>query len=187
MRKRLPGPSGAPPRPLLFLYRALLVLALALGLVILGGTLVAVFRGPGGGDRAASNGPLPGGGADGPGGEGGPEAAGEAVFTGIGRLRIPLAAPGDGAGQPAGNGRAALVISISFPYSPRDRALSEELTAKAGDFRRIAREYFSAYSVEELRSLDEETLKAGLLGAYNSTLRLGKIGSLYFHDLLLFE
>ena len=177
------GPSGPGrfPRPLLILYRALLVLVLALGLFILGGTLYAVFRGPGGGGRAASGGRA---------GQGGPEAAGEAVFTGIGRLRIPLAVPGDGgdrAGQFSEEGRAVLVISISFPYSPRDRAFSEELASKVEDFRRIAREYFSARSAEELRFLEEEKMKAGLLAAYNSALRLGKIGTLYFNDLLFFE
>ncbi|MDR2069683.1 MAG: flagellar basal body protein FliL [Spirochaetaceae bacterium] len=165
-------PDGGPvPRLWQILYRTLLVLALALGLGILGGTLFAVFRGAGlPGNRAAP-------------GEPGTEAAGEPVFTGIGRLRIPLSPP-EGA---AGEGRAALVISIAFPYSPRDRAFSEELAARVGDFRRIAREYFSSRSVEEFRAGTEETMKAELLGAYNSALRLGKIRTLYFNDLLLFE
>jgi flagellar basal body-associated protein FliL len=171
------GPVN-PPRPLLILYRSLLILALALGLCILGGTVYVMFRGTGAAVPENSAGQ-----------EG--DAAGETVFTGIGRLRIPLAPlgdAGDGAsGDSAGEGRAALVISIVFPYSPRDRAFSEELALRVGDFRRIAREYFSSRSVEELRAMDEETMKAGLLGAYNSALRLGKIRVLYFNDLLLFE
>jgi hypothetical protein len=156
---------------------------------MLGGTLYAAFRG-GGEDKASA-----GGGA-------GPAAGetGEAVFTGLGRLRIPLAFPekdpagsaapegaGNSAGEIPGDGRAALIISIAFPYPPQDRAFTEELASKAGDLRRIAVDYFSARSVEELRAMDEEEMKAGLLGAYNSALRLGKIRTLYFNDLLLFE
>jgi flagellar basal body-associated protein FliL len=160
-------------RPLLILYRTLLVLAAALGLLILGGTLYAMFRGPAAGDRAEA-------------GEPGLAAAGDAVFTGIGRLRILLASPA-GAADNRGDGPAALIISIAFPYPPQDRAFAEELTSKVGEFRRIAREYFSSHSLEELRVMDEEKLKAGLLGAYNSALRLGKIRTLYFNDLLLFE
>jgi flagellar basal body-associated protein FliL len=166
------GPAEGPPRPLLILYRALLVLALALGLCILGGTLYAAFRGTGG-DASA----------------GGAEAgeAGEAVFTGLGRLRIPLAPPENSPAAAPGEGRAALIISIAFPYPSGDRAFTEELAAKTGDFRRIAVEYFSARSVEELRSPAEGKMKAELLAAYNAILRLGKIRTLYFNDLLLFE
>jgi hypothetical protein len=169
---------------LLALYRALLALALALGALILGGTLYAGFR-RSGGDQA------------------GPAAGGEAVFTGIGRLRIPLApagnspaapsaaapfpAGGSGAERPLPEGQTALVIFITFPYSPRDQAFAEELASKAGDFRRIAVDYFSPRSAEELRALDEEEIRAGLLGVYNSVLRLGKIGTLYFNELLILE
>jgi flagellar basal body-associated protein FliL len=189
MRNRRKAPRGLAKsrpasRPLLFLYRALLALALVLGLGILGGTLYAAFRGSGE-DKTA-------------GGQAGPEA-GEAVFTGLGRLRIPLAPPGNSpagspgadnpplAGQPPGEGRAALIISIAFPYPPGDRAFAEELASKTADFRRIAVDYFSARSAEELRSPAEENIKAELLGAYNSVLRLGKIRTLYFNDLLLLE
>jgi flagellar basal body-associated protein FliL len=172
------------------------VLVLALGAIILGGTLYAAFRGSGG--EKASAGDQAGAQADDHAGPG-PET-GEAVFTNIGRLRIPLASPGNGgpaaplgtgdfsaAGQFPADGRAALIISIAFPYSPRDRAFTEELASKVGDFRRIAGEYFSPRSAKELRSMDEAEMKAGLLGAYNSILRLGKIGTLYFNDLLIFE
>jgi flagellar basal body-associated protein FliL len=196
-----PGEGPAVPRPLLVLYRALLVLALGLGLFILGGSLYAAFRG----NRAESGEPGPESAGGSAGDQAGPPAAaGEAVFTGIGRLRIPLAPAAGGntaggaasstgpetigaAGQNPGDSRAALIISIAFPYDPGDRAFSEELASKAGEFRRIARDYFSSRSVEELRGMDETPMKAGLLEAYNSALRLGKIRALYFYDLLLFE
>jgi hypothetical protein len=172
------------------LYRTLLVLAVALGGIILGGTLYAAFR---------DSGSAGGGAGQGPAAPGTGETAGEAVFTGIGRLRIPLASPGESGGMGGGTGRspgpgdmsagaqAALVLSIAFPYPARDRAFTEELASRVGDFRRITREYFSARSPEELRGMDEKTMKAELLRAYNAVLRLGNIETLYFNDLLLFE
>jgi flagellar basal body-associated protein FliL len=166
------GAAGSVPRPLLILYRALLVLALALGLFLLGGTLFAVFRGGGdAGGRGAGEAASAGAAGTGAG-------AGEAVFTNIGRLRIP-ASPGEG--------KAALVISIAFPYPAGDRAFTEELASKVGDFRRIAVDYFSTRPAEELRGMDEAGMKADLLREYNAILRLGKIETLYFNDLLLFE
>lgn len=171
MRVRRPSPGQAVPRPLLILYRCLLALALVMGVLILGGSLYAVFRG----QAAAGNRTGPGETAD----------PGEDIFTAIGRLRIPLAAPGNTGGT--GSERAALVLSIVFPYPVRDRAFTEELNSRVEDFRRIAREYFSARSADELRTTDEKNMKADLLQAYNAVLRLGKIETLYFNDLLLFE
>jgi hypothetical protein len=158
--------------------------------LLLGGTRDAAFRGAGGepGDRAAV-----------PAGPEGAAGAGEAVFTNIGRLRIPAAGynagtgvsggqpPGGGSSGPAEEGRAALVISIAFPYPSGDRAFTEELASKVGDFRRIAVEYFSTRTPEELRDMDEKKMKADLLREYNAVLRLGNIETLYFNDLLLFE
>ncbi|MDR1278137.1 MAG: flagellar basal body protein FliL [Treponema sp.] len=179
MTGRRKAPGQAVPRPLLLLYRFLLALALMLGVLILGGSLYAVFRGSGGaGSQAAA------------GNRTGPEETeepGTDIFTGIGRLRIPLAAPGNGDTGGTGSERAALVLSIVFPYPVRDRAFTEELNSRAGDFRRIAREYFSARSADELRATDEKNMKADLLHAYNAVLRLGKIETLYFNDLLFFE
>jgi flagellar basal body-associated protein FliL len=162
--------------------RVLLVLALALVVVILAGTLYAVCRSPG-------SGPVVDFGADGTARSGAgeaPETAGQGaagIFTGIGRLRIPAAAY-HGAG---GAEKAVLVLSIAFPYPPEDRAFTEELASRVGDFRRIAVEYFSSRTAEELRNPDEETLKAELLRRYNAILMLGNIEALYFYDLLIFE
>jgi flagellar basal body-associated protein FliL len=161
-------PAEGNARPLLILYRALLILAFALGALILGGTLYAAFRG---GEANAA----------GRAGQGArtPAASGEkGIFTGIGRLRIPVS---------ASEGPATLVLSIAFPYPPQDRAFTEELASRVGDFRRIAAEYFSSRTPGELRGPEEEALKAGLLHAYNGILRLGKIETLYFNDLLIFE
>jgi flagellar basal body-associated protein FliL len=108
--------------------------------------------------------------------EGGfPEAAGGETFAGIGRIRATTPAP-----QPA-----AVVVSITFPYNPKDRAFSEELASRIGDFRRIALEYLGSLPVEELQSLDEKEIKAEILRRYNALLRLGRIEILYFTDFMI--
>jgi flagellar basal body-associated protein FliL len=173
------NPASPPLRGLKIASRILLVLALVLVFVILAGTLYAVYRGPG-------SGPVVNFGADGTAGRGdgrGSEKAGQGaagIFTGIGRLRIPVAAYG-------GAEKATLILSIAFPYPQGDRAFTEELASRVGDFRRIAADYFSSRTAEELRNPDEEALKAELLRRYNAILMLGNIDALYFNDLLIFE
>jgi hypothetical protein len=112
------------------------------------------------------------------------------VFTGIGRLRIPLAGGpsiSGGGNQIAANSTATLIISIAFPYPPGDRAFTEELAAKVGDFRSIATDYFSSLPAEKIVQLDEAAAKTAILKRYNAGLRLGKIESLYFSDLMVIE
>jgi flagellar basal body-associated protein FliL len=166
---------------LTLVFRILVILALVLVFIILAGTLYGLYRGAGAG-------PVFGFGAGRTAGpvverEGGTAGQEPAVFTGIGRLRIPVAAhDGTGAAE-----KATLVLSIAFPYSPRDRAFAEELASRVGDFRRIAVEYFSSRSAGELRNADESALKAELLSRYNAILMLGNLETLYFNDLLIFE
>jgi len=163
---------------LLIAYRVLVVLALALALVLITGSLYALFR-------PSNSGPLfrIGSANGGKQGRRGSDtgtalsAAAPNVFSGIGRLRIPLA------GEPA----AALVLSISFPYSADDRPFAEELASRIGDFRSVAAEYFTSLPREKTVDLDEEAAKAGILGRYNAMLRLGKIETLYFGDLMIVE
>ena len=97
------------------------------------------------------------------------------IFAGIGRLRIPLA------------NSSTLILSIAFPYPSDDRAFTEELAVKIGDFRAIASDYFSSLPSEKLRNLDEEAAKIEILRRYNTNLRLGKIQALYFNDLMIIE
>jgi flagellar basal body-associated protein FliL len=92
------------------------------------------------------------------------------IFTGIGRLRIPL------------SGASTLILSIVFPYPADDRAFFEELTAKTENFRTIASEYFTSLSAQR-GGIDEDAAKAEILRRYNLILRLGKIQALYFNDL----
>lgn len=97
------------------------------------------------------------------------------IFAGIGRLRIPLA------------NSSVMILSIAFPYPADDIAFTEELASRIGDFKAIAIDYFSSLPVEQLIVIDEEAAKAELLRRYNATLRLGRIGSLYFSDLLIID
>jgi flagellar basal body-associated protein FliL len=99
------------------------------------------------------------------------------IFTGIGRIRALSAGPQ----------AAAVILSVAFPYAPEDRAFSEELAARIGQFRGITAEYFAAFSADELREKDEEVIKEELRQRYNAILRLGSISRLYFNDYMIIE
>jgi len=157
-------------RGTLIFYRVVVAALLVLAVALITGSLYAAFR-------PKDSPPLfrIGGGE-----KGGEEAvpAGEVnVFSGIGRLRIPLS------GEPS----ATLVIAISFPYPAADRAFAEELASRIGDFRSIATEYFAALSPEKAAALNEDATKAEILRRYNALLRLGKIETLYFGDLMVVD
>jgi flagellar basal body-associated protein FliL len=177
-------------RRLLAVYRVMAALALLLALLIAGGTLYAVLgkpesplfniggaqdgESPGQGRRESDplrNGARPGAGR---------RENVVSVFNGIGRLRIPLAAP-------AGGPVATMILSIAFPYPLNDPPFTEELAARVPDFRSIAFEYFSSLSPGELRDPDEEKAKKEILRRYNAALRLGRIETLYFSDLMIVE
>jgi flagellar basal body-associated protein FliL len=165
--------------PLLSGYRIVQALALALAFLLIGGTIFAFLRGRnerplftlGAGDRGAPAGPAGTGGA----GDSGGSRRVSGIFTGIGRLRIPVAGPG------------TVILSIAFPYPPEDRAFSEELASRVADFRRVAAEYFGSLDSGELEDLDEEAARTEILRRCNALLRLGKIETLYFYDLMMIE
>ena len=102
------------------------------------------------------------------------------VFTGIGRLRIPITGSNT---EPA----ATMILSIAFPYPHNDRPFTEELASKITDFKIITTEYFSSLSAASISNLNEDAAKAELLRRYNALLRLGKIEALYFSDLIIIE
>jgi flagellar basal body-associated protein FliL len=149
--------------------RILAVTAIALALVLAGGTIYAlVFRGKGEKMEAAA--PAPG--------ENSSEETGlDGIFTGIGRIRASTGAPES----------ATVILSIAFPYSPQDRAFSGELASRIGDFRAGVTDYFASFSAEELRQKDEAAIKTELLERFNEMLRLGRITTLYFSDYLIIE
>ena len=172
-----------PSRGLLILYRVIIVLFFVVIVIIAAGSLYALFRpsaseplfrtGRDGGDTLSTRGSMAVSGLA----VSGLADDTDAVFTGIGRLRIPAA------GQPP----ATVILSISFPYPVSDRPFTEELASCIGEFRSIAIGYFSSRSLENIVNMDEETAKAEILRRYNALLRLGKIDTLYFGDLMIVE
>ena len=97
------------------------------------------------------------------------------VFSGLGRLRIPL------------SNSTTLILSITFPYSVNDIPFTEELAAKLGELKATASGYFSALPEEDLIQIDEDAAKQEILKRFNSNLRLGKITALYFSDMLVID
>jgi flagellar basal body-associated protein FliL len=153
---------------LLIVYRIAVALVLVLALALLGGTLYAVFRGQG-------SGPLFRVGGGEVQGEQGATSEALNVFSGIGRLRIPL----------EGNSASTLIVSISFPYPADDRPFAEELASHIGDFRSIATLYFGSLPPEKTARIDETAAKTEILERFNKLLHLGKIETLYFGDLVV--
>jgi len=159
----------SPSRGQLIVYRVIVALILALMVVLITGSLYAVFRAPDSGPlfriggEQRREGPVPAGPVN--------------VFSGIGRLRIPL----------AGESAAMIILSISFPYPAEDRAFAEELASRIGDFRSIASLYFASLSPDKISNLDEAAAKAEILERYNALLRLGRIETLYFGDLMVVD
>lgn len=97
------------------------------------------------------------------------------VFSGLGRLRIPL------------DNSTIMILSIAFPYNANDIAFTEELAAKIGEFRNIANDYFSSLTADKLINIDEEAAKTEILRNYNTILRLGRIEALYFSDMIIID
>jgi len=161
-----------PGRGMLIVYRVLVVLLLVLAALLIAGTLYSSIRPSGseplfrigGGNRNGQN----------------HDDETVNIFSDIGRLRIPLA-------DAAGNQVATIILSISFPYPGEDPLFSEELASRTGEFRSIAVEYFASLPPEQLVRFNEEAVKAELLQRYNALLRLGRIETLYFGDLMVIE
>jgi flagellar basal body-associated protein FliL len=97
------------------------------------------------------------------------------IFSGLGRLRIPL------------EDSSILILSIAFPYHANDTAFTEELAAKIGDLRTIAATYFSSLPSEKTIQIDEEAAKTEVLRRFNTALRLGKIETVYFNDMMVID
>ena len=161
MKREITPPS----KKLLIVYRVEVAVICVLVLVLAAGSLYAFIRAmQGRNSGAASSG----------------RAGGEtAMFSGIGRLRIPVTGP---AAMPA-----TVILSVSFPYPANDRPFAEELASRIGDFRSIATGYFSALPAERINRLDEEAAKTEILRRYNALLRLGQIENLYFTDFNVIE
>jgi len=97
------------------------------------------------------------------------------VYSGLGRLRIPL------------SNSSVLILSIAFPYLHSDTAFTEELASKNGDFKTIAIDYFSSLEADKIIQIDEDAAKTEILKRYNENLRLGSIETLYFSDMMILD
>jgi len=97
------------------------------------------------------------------------------VFAGLGRLRILL------------SNSTTLLLTITFPYAANDIPFTEELASKLGDLKAIASRYFSELTEAEIIQIDEDAAKQEILKRFNSSLRLGRITTLYFSDMLVID
>jgi len=160
---------------LIIFYRIIVALLLLLIALLIAGSLYAFLR-------SRDSGPLFHIGGTGRGGqaaalEGIPDSGiAYNIFSGIGTLRIQNT-----------DRQSVIIISISFPYKAEDRPFTEELASNLGEFRSIATNYFANLPTDKLEKLDEEQAKTDILKQYNALLRLGRIDTLYFGDLMLLD
>ncbi|HAX37079.1 MAG: hypothetical protein A2087_11970 [Spirochaetes bacterium GWD1_61_31] len=96
--------------------------------------------------------------------------AGQAIFTGIGRLRV----------QSAGQAPMLILADIVFPYDAADRSFSDELFLQRAELRAAVLQFLAARTPDELQPAAEGTLRAGLRDLINSQLHLGAIDELWF-------
>jgi len=144
------------------IYKFLLALLICFAAALIGGTVYTLFF-----KRAV---PEPA------------VIAPDRIFTGIGRQRLLTAG-----GNSAGSRESVVILSITFPYAPEDRAFTEELAARVGEFRSVTEKYFRALNAADLEKKGEEKIKTELLDQFNGILRLGKIETLYFNDFMMLE
>ena len=97
------------------------------------------------------------------------------IFTGIGQMRVSTSDPRPG----------MVILFVSFVYYPSDKAFSEELVLRIGEFRNIISKYIGSFSILELQKQDEESIKGELLSRFNAILRLGKIETMFFTDFMI--
>ena len=153
--------NRAPAGVLPIVYRGLVIFLLVLGIILIGGTVYGVFL------RAVPPVHIET--------EIKQESGPGQTFAGIGRIRASTADP-----QPG-----TVILFVSFIYYPDDKAFSEELALRIGDFRGIIAGYISSFSAGELQNQGEESIKTELLRRFNAILLLGQIETLFFSDFMI--
>ena len=153
-------------------YRILRIIAILVALALFGGTMYGLFFRPSRGIPPQTASPSSSLHQDSSG-----DAGLDSVFSGLGRIRSVT----------AGDEGAAVVLSVAFPYNSRDTAFSEELASRIPDFRAVTQGYFGSQTLQDLKGMDEETIKGELLLRFNQMLRLGSISALYFSEYMIIE
>ena len=102
-------------------------------------------------------------------------------FTGIERLRVVTKPEKEG-----GNG-VSIVITPWFSYTKDDSEFLEELSKKVPKIRTILREWFSRYTLTEIKSMGETAMKMELIDELNKALVLNKIQGLYFSEFVYLD
>jgi len=149
--------------------RILLILSAAMVFLLLIGTIYAFARAPDAQPLFAAGSPRPSRASNAKQGDD------IRVFAGLGRLRILL------------SNSTTLLLTITFPYAANDIPFTEELAAKLGDLKATATRYFSELAEAEIIQIDEDAAKQEILKRFNSSLRLGRITTLYFSDMLVID
>ncbi len=161
-----------------FLTVVLLLVAAALALVILTGTVWALANRRGSPGSSLRSGPardpsasrLSSGTVD-----------GMAILADIGTLRIPMSR--ERSGEPS----VTVVLTPFLPYPADDVAFREELVSKTRSIRAAIRAWFSARTLAEIEALGEPGVKDALLSEINGLLVLGRVERLYFTDYMALD
>ncbi len=142
--------------------RVLAIVAAALLLAILAGTLVGLASGSRqrklAGEAAAAAVAA--------------EARGRAAFAGIGTIRA----------KSADADPAVVVATVAFPYDASDIAFSEELGRKAPVLRAAALAVLESRPADELAPAFEAGVKAAMRDAFNARLSLGRVDEVWLSD-----
>ena len=82
---------------------------------------------------------------------------------------------------------AVIAARISFPYPASALRFKEELEKKAPALRAAAVDFFSSKKAADLVPASEGATKAGLLGAFNALLSLGKLEEVWLSDFAVLQ
>jgi len=146
------------PQTALIVFRVLLIIAAALALILIIGTIFGLAK------KGKTETPPPAA-------EAGPN---DSIFSGLGTLRIPT----------AGSESETVIITIAFPYNKNDRPFSEELASRISWFKSTVTDYLGAFTAAEIAELNTDTINQELLKRFNAELRLGQIRELYITDFM---
>ncbi len=86
-----------------------------------------------------------------------------------------------------GKSGTLLVVAPWFSYPSSDIQLSEELAQKEKQEKALIIGYFSSYTKAELMGMGEQQIKDGIKAKINEQLVMGQITNVYFDDYMFFE